>query len=297
MLTGRKLLFVGGDARMLEVIAKATELDASVTLVGFDDEAASFPDTSLEPLSVEAFADVDALVLPIAGTDESGRVESRFCDQPIVLTDAHFAAMREGALVFCGIAGAWLQRVCDTHKLQLIRLMALDEVAILNSIPTAEGAIAMAMERTAITVHGSNCTVLGFGRCGQTLARTLSALGARVCVVARGEAHLARVREMALTPLPMAQLARAVGTADIVFNTIPHPILTANVLCGVQRSVVIIDIASKPGGTDFRYASRHNITAVLAPSLPGLVAPQTAGRIIAGSLCRILAQSNPAKEG
>jgi dipicolinate synthase subunit A len=59
----------------------------------------------------------------------------------------------------------------------------------------------------------------------------------------------------------------------------------------MPRSCVIIDIASKPGGTDFRYAERRGMTAILAPSLPGLVAPKTAGRIIASSLCRILAES------
>ncbi len=290
MLTGRKLLFVGGDARMVEVIAQATELDASATLVGFDRLNRTFTDTTTVPLSVTVFKDVDAVVLPIAGTDNSGRVESQFCDAPLTLTEAHFAAMRAGSMVFSGIAGPWLRQVCETHHLRLVRLMELDEVAILNSIPTAEGAIALAMERTSITLHGSKSVVLGFGRCGQTLARTLLALGAQVRVVARDSAHRARVREMAAVPYTLADLRAAVADADVVFNTIPHPILTAEVLSGMNRSVVIIDIASKPGGTDFRYTERHGMTALLAPSLPGLVAPRTAGRIIADSLCRILAQ-------
>lgn len=275
---------------MVEVIAQATELDASVTLVGFDQLNRAFTDTTAALLSVTLFEDVDALVLPIAGTDDSGRVESRFCDNPIELTDAHFAAMRAGSMVFSGIAGPWLRNVCETHGLRLVRLMELDEVAILNSIPTAEGAIALAMEHTSMTLHGSTSVVLGFGRCGQTLARTLLALGAKVRVVARDAAHLARIREMAAVPYALTQLRSAVADADVVFNTVPHPILTAEVLSGMNREAVVIDIASKPGGTDFRYTERHGITALLAPSLPGLVAPKTAGRIIADSLCRILAQ-------
>ncbi|MCL6547979.1 MAG: dipicolinate synthase subunit DpsA [Alicyclobacillus sp.] len=293
MLTGRKLVFIGGDARMLEVIAQVTEQDASARLIGFDKLDRTFTDTSLAKLEPDTLADADAVVLPVAGMDDDGRVDSQFSDEPIRLLPEHFAAVPVGAFVFTGIAQPRLEQMCAARGLHLVKLMELDEVAILNSIPTAEGAIAMAMEHTDITIHGSCTAVLGFGRCGQTLARTLAALGARVKVVARQPAHLARIREMALEPVPLSDLAAALADADIVFNTIPHPVLTAAVLQGMPKSAVIIDIASRPGGTDFRYAQRRGIKAILAPSLPGLVAPKTAGRIIAGTVCRILAESGP----
>ena len=57
-------------------------------------------------------------------------------------------------------------------------MTAVDEIAIANSIPTAEGAVQLAMERLPITIHGANALVLGFGRCGVTLARLLKAMGA-----------------------------------------------------------------------------------------------------------------------
>ncbi|MBX5436642.1 MAG: dipicolinate synthase subunit DpsA [Alicyclobacillaceae bacterium] len=291
MLTGRKLVIIGGDARMLEVIAQATEWDASVRLIGFDKLDRTFTDTVLVDLDTSALEDADAVVLPVAGMDEDGRVESRFSDRPLHLQTEHFAALPRGALVFTGIAQPRLEQLCSACGLRLIKLMELDEVAILNSIPTAEGAIALAMEHTDITIHGSRAVVLGFGRCGQTLARTLAAMGARVAVGARQPAHLARIREMALEPFSLSDLPRVLTNADIVFNTIPHPVMTAAVLQVMPRSAVIIDIASKPGGTDFRYAQRRGIKAILAPSLPGLVAPKTAGRIIAATVCRILAEA------
>jgi dipicolinate synthase subunit A len=291
VLTGRKLVFIGGDARMLEVIAQVTELDASATLIGFDKVTRTFTDTVHGDLNERVLGEADAVVLPVAGMEDDGRVESRFSDNPIVLTDAHFSWMRPGAIIFTGIARTLLEDRAAAHGLRLVKLMELDEVAILNSIPTAEGAIALAMQHTEITIHGSTTAVLGFGRCGQTLARTLQGLGATVRVVARQEAHLARIREMALQPYPMHRLVDAVADADIVFNTIPHHVLPAAVLQVMRKDCVIIDIASKPGGTDFRYAERRGMKAVLAPSLPGLVAPKTAGRIIAASLCRILAEA------
>ncbi|MCL6443435.1 MAG: dipicolinate synthase subunit DpsA [Alicyclobacillus sp.] len=288
MLTGRKLVFVGGDARMAEVLKQVTDLDASAVLIGFDKLEQVFPDTVRANLDPEVFADADALVLPVAGMDDDGRIDSQFTDTPLRMTEAHFRAMRPGTYVFSGIGRPVLEAWCTNAELRLVKLMELDEVAILNSIPTAEGAIAMAMQHTDVTIHGANVAVLGFGRCGQTLARTLAALGARVSVGARNPAHLARIQEMALQAFHMQNLIPAIVDAEIVFNTIPHPTLTAAVLTRMRKDCVIIDIASKPGGTDFRYAERHGIKAMLAPSLPGIVAPKTAGRIIASTISRIL---------
>lgn len=289
MLTGRRLVFVGGDARQLEVIAQVTELDASAALIGFDGIERAYPDTVHTKLSDEVFNDADAVVLPMAGTDDDGRVVSQFTDDSLVLTPKHFDAMHQGTLVFTGIAGRYLKEVCHQRDLVLVELMGLDEVAILNSIPTAEGAIAVAMEHTDITIHGANVVVLGFGRCGHTLARTLKALGANVTVIARDPAMLARAIEMGVKAESMGGLEAVMTQADIAFNTIPYLVLTAGILRATPLSCVIIDIASKPGGTDFRFAERRHMKAILTPSLPGIVAPKTAGRIIGNTVSRILA--------
>ena len=294
MLTGRKFVFIGGDARQLEVIAQVTELDAGATLLGFEHLTRTFTDTVLRDLCEDALSDADAVVLPVAGMDDDGRVDTQFGEGPLVLHAEHFAALKPGTPVFTGIARPALTARCAEHNLPLIRLMELDEVAILNAIPTAEGAVALAMQHTDITIHGAQVVVLGFGRCGQTLARLLAAMGAHVRVGARQPAHLARIREMSLLPFQITHLEHGVADADIVFNTIPHPILTASVLKTMPQGCVVIDIASKPGGTDFRFAQRRGMKALLAPSLPGIVAPRTAGRIIAATITRILAERGSA---
>lgn len=296
MLTGKHLVFVGGDARQLEVIAQVIENDASATLVGFSESTRTYSDTVQGELSESVLASADALVLPIAGMDNDGRVDTKFAPEPVMLTEAHFQAMRPGSYVFTGIARPVLSEWCEAHSLKLVKLMELDEVAILNSIPTAEGAIGIAMRETDITLHGATTVVLGFGRCGQTLAYRLQAFGSRVRVCARYAPELARVHERSLDSVPIAQIEEAISDADIVFNTIPALVLTAGVLKEMRRDAVIIDIASKPGGTDFRYAERRGMKAILTPSLPGLVAPKTAGRIIAASLSRILAEEASASD-
>jgi dipicolinate synthase subunit A len=288
MLTGRHFVFIGGDLRQLEVIRQVVDNDASVHLIGFDKCRESFVDTSHAQLKEDVLHQADAIVLPVAGMDDDGMVTSRFSTAPIRLEEHHFSQMRTGTKIFTGIAGSKLSSWAEKFHLDLIRLMERDDVAILNSIPTAEGAIALAMEKTSVTIHGSLVTLLGFGRCGRTLARTLHALGAKVEVCARHPDDLARIREMGMVARPMRDLVESVRRADIVFNTIPSMVLPASVLKEMRVDCVIIDIASKPGGTDFRYAERRGMTAILTPSLPGMVAPKTAGQIIAASVCELM---------
>lgn len=292
MLTGIKIAFIGGDARIVEVIKHAIELDASVVLIGFDQLEIPLPDTVKTKLSPEALEDVDAVVLPVPGMDDSGVVESRYSSSPLILDESHFDAIPKHAKVFSGIARKSLTDLCQQRDLTLVKLMDLDEVAIHNSVPSAEGAIQMAMRETDITVHGSRSVVLGFGRCGVTLARMLDGIGAKVTVCARNEADLARIQEMNLRAVAMRDIIEAVRDADIIFNTVPIQVLSSQVLAEVPKSCVIIDIASKPGGTDFRYAEKRGIKALLAPGLPGIVAPKTAGQILARTLCRMLGNNS-----
>ena len=139
----------------------------------------------------------------------------------------------------------------------------------------------MAMENSPITIHGNESFVLGLGRCGWTLARTLKGMGSRVTGVARKPADLARAVEMGLKAVHFSDLEEEIGRAELIFNTVPQPVLDKVMLDRVAKDAVIIDIASIPGGTDFEYAQLLGIKALLAPGLPGIVAPKSAGRILA----------------
>ncbi|RED66082.1 dipicolinate synthase subunit A [Cohnella lupini] len=276
----------------MEVIRRLTELDAAVTIVGFDRLETPFSGVVKAEWLPDILKQVDVLILPAVGTDEEGVISTLFTDQELRLTDAHLAAIPKTCKVITGMAKPYLKKQCDKYHLELIELFERDDVAIYNSIPTAEGALMMAIQNTDITIHGSNCIVLGLGRTGFTMARTLQAIGANVKVGVRRDEAYARAFEMGFEPFYMPELARQAGNIDLIFNTIPTMIVTAQVIAQLPLRACIIDLASKPGGTDFRFAEKRGIKALLAPGLPGIVAPKTAGRIIANSLTQIILEDN-----
>jgi dipicolinate synthase subunit A len=288
MLTGVEVVLAGGDARQLEVIRRLTEMDASVTIAGFGRLDTPFTGVSKVEWSPDILTEADALLLPAVGTDDEGNISAIFTDRGLKLTDAHVAALPKKCKIYTGMATPYLRKLCDKHHVELVELFERDDVAIYNSIPTAEGAIMMAIQNTDITIHGSVCMVLGLGRTGLTLARTLQGLGAKIKAGVRREDSFARAFEMGFKPFYMPDLARQAGNIDLLFNTIPTMIVTAQVIAQLPMRACIIDLASKPGGTDFRFAEKRGIKALLAPGLPGIVAPKTAGRIIADSLTQII---------
>ncbi|WP_102346893.1 dipicolinic acid synthetase subunit A [Bacillus sp. Marseille-P3661] len=288
MLTGLHIAVIGGDARQLEVIRKLTELDAKLSLVGFDQLDHTFSGASKKEIDEVDFSECDAVILPIPGTGLAGEIETIFSNEKIVLTEEMLRDTPEHCMVFSGVSNQYLDTIISNTNRQLIKLFERDDVAIFNSIPTVEGTIMMVIQNTDVTIHGSDIVILGLGRTGMSLARTFSCLGANVKVGARKSKDIARITEMGLKAFYLSDLANEVSDTDIVINTVPVLILTAGVISKMPVHTLIIDLASKPGGTDFRYAEKRGIKALLAPGLPGIVAPKTAGQIVANVISQLL---------
>ena len=272
---------LGGDERELILAQALLERGMRLTLVGYPD-LPQLAGAARAESAAAAAAVADVVVAPMSNTDEHGVIQA--CLDPrvrLVLDEAVFRAMGAGKTLFIGVAKPIVERLAAKYKVRVVELAELDEIAILNSIPTAEGAIARAMSELPITVHGSRAVVIGFGRCAITLARMLGGIGARVLVIARDRGQLARAREMGFDAGHLQNLPEHLREADVVFNTVPALVLDRPALEALNREALIIDIASAPGGTDFGAARELGIKAFLELGIPGKVAPKTAGAILA----------------
>jgi len=297
MLTGMQIAIIGGDARQLEIVRKLTELDAKLSLIGFEQLDHAFSGATKEKLDEVDFSNIDAIILPVPGTNLEGHVETIFSNEKVCLSEDMLMKTPPHCTVYSGITNSYLNGLTKKSNRRLVQLFERDDVAIYNSIPTVEGTIMMAIQHTDFTIHGSNIVVLGLGRVGMSVARTFAALGAHVKVGARKSEHIARITEMGLTPFILNELEQNVRDVDICINTIPHLIVSASVLSKMPVHTLIIDLASKPGGTDFRYAEKRGIKALLAPGLPGIVAPKTAGQILANVLSQLLSDDLQKRKG
>jgi len=290
MLNNYRICIIGGDARHLEIIHRLLELNAQVILVGFDQLEQAFTGCTSIKINELDFATVDAIILPILGIGPNGEIDTIFSKEEIYLTKEHLALTKQRCVIFTGVFNEKLDAMANSLNRKVVHLLERDDVAIYNSIPTAEGTVLMAIQNTDFTIHGSNVMVLGLGRVGITVARTFANLGAKVKVGARKSEHFARITEMNLQPFHLKDIRSELKNIDICINTIPTMVLTEKEIKQMLPHTLIIDLATKPGGTDFEFAKKRGIKAILAPGLPGVVASKTAGKILANILIKVLTE-------
>ncbi|QGT99658.1 Dipicolinate synthase subunit A [Candidatus Syntrophocurvum alkaliphilum] len=286
-LSGLKISVIGGDERELILISELVTMGATVTVTGFPKDRVCHGAFVVDSVN-EALKSAEAVILPLPGTNTEGVIRAVFAENQLKLTEQGIANLGPNNLVIIGSAREYLKEWSEKYGFKLLEIIEMDDLAILNSIPTAEGAIQIAMEQTPITIHGSNICVIGFGRVAVTLARSLKALGAEVTAVARNQGQLARAYEMGLKIADYDHLKEITNNSDIIYNTVPAMMLDKSTLKYCNPDAVIIDLAAQPGGTDFEAANSYGLKAILAPGLPGKVAPTTAGKILANVIPRLI---------
>ena len=167
---------------------------------------------------------------------------------------------------------------CNCRK---IEYMKSDEVACKNAIATAEGTIAEIIRLSQINIQGSSCLVIGYGRCAKVLALKLKLLGCDVTVMERNNIKRVQAQVEGMRAVDFVEHEyQACGKYDYIINTVPAMVVDKKILEFVKPDVLILDIASKPGGVDYEYCSEHDLRAVLEAGLPGRFAPKTSAEIL-----------------
>lgn len=174
------------------------------------------------------------------------------------------------------------------NKINYYDILKDEKTAINNAIPTVEGAIKCAIEKSNITLNNSNVLVMGFGKIGKVLTNMLRGFGCNIYVEARKETDLAFIKAYGFNAINLNELDNYLEKFDFIFNTIPAVILDENKLKLLKKDVVIIDLASSPGGIDYRMAKNMNLNVEWALSLPTKTAPKTSAIYLKESIDEII---------
>jgi len=177
---------------------------------------------------------------------------------------------------------------CNEINIPYFDLMKNDDIATLNTIATAEGAIAEAIYKSSINLHKSNGLVLGYGKCGKVLASKLHSLGVKITVCARRKSALTEAYTNGFDTMEFKELEFSIKNFDYIFNTIPTVILDKSLLLSLSSETTIIDIASPPGGVDYDAAKKLNRKAYSCLGIPGKVSPKSSAVILADAILPIL---------
>lgn len=264
MIILKKITIIGGDNRLKKVKSVLETKGFTVDTLGlFENDSGDIKSS-------------DILILPVPTTRDNQTVFTPLDARKILLSDIEKLSI--GKRVFgCN----YKFKTAD-----YIDYGALDSFAILNAVPTAEGAIKIAIENTPFTLWGSEILVIGYGRVGKILADRLKKIGAIVTVSARKPQDFATLNALGFNYINTNELNNSPLSYNIIFNTVDFEVLNPQSLENTSTSL-LVDLSSK-GGFDLEYAKEKGITAIKAPSLPAVYSIDTAGEILANTVLSLI---------
>lgn len=280
---------VGGDLRQEKLAQLLAEDGHTVHAYALGQPQDPIPGLTAEA-SLRHVDRADCVILPLTVSTGNGMLNAPLSPAGHMLPPI-LDRLSPGQFLCGGRVDPETQNLARERGLIIHDYFAREELAIANAVPTAEGAVQLAMEHLPVTIHGSKVLVLGFGRVGRLTAQRFQALGARVSVGARRYDQLAWAQAMGFGGEHLAHLKGWLCGYDLIVNTVPAQVLGREELEDVRSDCLILDLASKPGGVDLGTAGALGLTVIWALALPGKVAPVTAGAAIRDTVYNMLREA------
>ena len=282
----KTIAVVGGDLRIVKLIEMLNADGYTVYTYGLENSEDILNMESVEmcPTIKEAVESSKVVVGPIPLSSDRKNLSAPFSRNNIDLDE--FINEIKGKHLIAGNIN--IKEKLDANNIAFTDILKREEFTVLNTIATAEGTIQIAMEETQRTIHGTKTLIMGFGRVGKVLAKMLHGIGAEVYCEARKNEDIAWIKAYGYKPVHLNDLNENLNQFDIIINTIPFQILDKERLNLLKEDVVIIDLASNPGGVDRRAAREKGVKVIWALSLPGKVAPLTSAEFIKEALYHVL---------
>lgn len=286
MATGKKFGIIGGDFRQIHLAEKISRNNHRVFLFGFDKLNNDFSFSVFDNI-YEVIDKSDYIILPLPETRDGINLFSPFSAIKTEFNKKIFNFLK-GKVVF----GDLKKFMEYTEGIRFYNYAKTEEFQIMNAVPTAEGAIKIALDKKEETLFGKNCLIAGFGRIGKLLANRLKSFGTQIAITSRNSEEIAWAKALGYHNIQLKNLIYETNNYDLIFNTIPSVVFTKEVLSKCKKDIFIIDVASNPGGIDKGSAKKFKINCVHALGIPGKLFPKSAAEIIYNSIQKTIKEEN-----
>ncbi len=242
----KNIAILGGDLRIVKLAEMLTKEDFFIKTYALEKAESLKKISKILPCSSidEAVKEAEFIIGPIPLSSNNLQINAPFSDMQITLQE--LLKPLKNKIFLTGNVKKDYKDEATKQNVKIIDILEREELVVLNTIATAEGAIQIAMEQTIHTLHGSNILVLGFGRVGKAVAYMLKGIGANVFVEAGKEEDFAWMKVYGYKPILLNEIQKNLGQFDIIMNTIPTIILKEEELSKLKKECVLIDLASYP---------------------------------------------------
>jgi dipicolinate synthase subunit A len=286
-LETRTFAVVGGDKRNIALAKMLCAQGHTVKLFGFINFERETP-MQCKNL-YETMSDADYIIGPIPCSHNGGTLNAPFHNAPIHAEDL-LRLVKPRQIIIAGYIKPALFDMANKYGIYLIDMLNREELLIANAIPTAEGAIKIAIEETDITLHGNQMMIIGYGRIGKMLGGMLRGMGAKVTAVVNKSEAAAQAKSNSHEVVFFEDMENRLKYSDVIFNTVPEILLNKDNMRHIRKDTLIVDLASPPYGVDVNDSRDFGLKVLYASSLPGKIAPITTASYILETVNQIIAE-------
>lgn len=284
MICNLKILVVGGDFRSVYLTKLLINSNFYVKTYGLDFE--NFITISKENLKKE-ISQANIIILPFPVSKDETTIYSPLSVEKIALQSI-IDLITKDQVVFGGMIPQKVYKILKSRDVNIYDYLEREEFAVFNAVPTAEGAIEIAMRELSVTLWKSKCLITGYGRIAKLLQKILIGMGADTTIAVRKHSDCAWANVLGSKDILIQEIEKSANEYDVIFNTVPSQIINKNIIQKLKPEILIIDLASDPGGVDFDEAKRLSLKTIWALSLPGKTSPKTASKIMNDIILNIL---------
>ena len=283
-----RYLVLGGDLRNVKLAGMLADDGNRVYSFGQDRSDEILDDGRIEKCTSlkTAMEKAQVIIGPVPFSSNEDFINAPFAHDKIMIDD--LMKTNKGKIFISGSIKDDLRKQLDEKYMEVIDIMKRDDLAILNTIATAEGTIEVAIKNTDKILQGSRVLILGFGRVGKIVANKFSKMSAIVTCAARKVSDLAWIKAYGYNSLNINDMLYDLKEFDIIINTVPQTILRERELKHIDAEALIIDLASSPGGIDGKIAKSMGLNFIWALALPGRIAPSSSAKFIKDTVYTIL---------
>lgn len=269
---------IGGDLRQIETAKFLQNFGHEVKTFGLPKSKELYFCDSL----FNAVSNTDAVVFPLPVTRDGNTINAPLTGSIVSVQDILLCRPK---MVFGGLIKPNLRNELDNHDIEYCDYYDSEALTVKNAVLTAEAAVAVAINCTDFSIFGSKALVIGFGRIGRQLAKYLKTLGADVTATTRKDHVKACILAEGITPESTENVAEICGEFDLIFNTVPYPLLDQKLFKSCKKTVFVEDLATD-SGIDLAAAHEYNINAAVYGGLPGKHSPKTSAKFIAEEILK-----------
>ena len=283
-----RYLVLGGDLRNVKLAGMLADDGNRVYSFGQDRSDEILDDGRIEKCTSlkTAMEKAQVIIGPVPFSSNEDFINAPFAHDKIMIDD--LMKSNKSKIFISGSIKDGLKKQLDEKYMEVIDIMKRDDLAILNTIATAEGTIEVAIKNTDKILQGSRVLILGFGRVGKIVANKFSKMSAIVTCAARKVSDLAWIKAYGYNSLNINYMLYDLKEFDIIINTVPQTILREKELKHIDAEALLIDLASSPGGIDGKMATSMGLNFIWALALPGRIAPSSSAKFIKDTVYTIL---------